>query len=106
MFLSKLAADLRFFTEILVLRDRLERETVRRQLVEESCENERRRRKHAEGMLDDARREYSTPLVMPAMMDAFQKIAQLTGDALMANDEDVIMATEDKDGNASKRQQR
>jgi hypothetical protein len=64
------------------LRERLEREKERRQLVEEACENERRRRKLAEGILDDTRRETSAPIVLPAMMDAFEKIAQLTGDAL------------------------
>lgn len=66
----------------LALRERLQRETARRQLVEEACENERRRRKLAEDILDDTRRESSAPLMVPAMMDAFQKIAQLTGDAL------------------------
>ena len=45
------------------------------------------RRKLAEGMLDDARREQNQPLVLPAMMDAFQKIAQLTGNALMDAEE-------------------
>lgn len=69
------------------LRERLQREVVHRKLVEDSCESERRRRKHAEGMLDDARREKNTPLVVPAMMDAFQKIAQLTGDVLMTTDD-------------------
>ena len=64
------------------LRDRLQRETARRQLVEEACENERRRRKLAEDILDDTRRETSAPVMLPAMMDAFEKIAQLTGDAL------------------------
>jgi hypothetical protein len=58
---------------------------VRRQLVEEACENERRRRKHAEDLLDDARRENGAPLVVPAMMDAFERIAQLTGEALMSS---------------------
>ena len=72
---------------IAALRERLQRETVRRKLVEDSCESERRRRKYAEDMLDDARRETQTPLVLPAMMDAFSKIAQLTGDALTPNDE-------------------
>lgn len=56
---------------------------MRRQLVEEACENERRRRKHAEDLLDDARRESTAPAVVPAMMDAFERIAQLTGEALM-----------------------
>ena len=71
-----------------MLRERLEQETTLRKLTEESCDTERRRRKYAEGMLDDARREYSKPLVVPAMMDAFEKIAQMTGEALMAVDED------------------
>ena len=60
----------------------MEREKERRLLVEEACENERKRRKLAEDILDDARRETSAPMVLPAMMDAFEKIAQLTGDAL------------------------
>ena len=60
---------------------------MRRQLVEEACENERRRRKHAEDLLDDARRESSVPIVVPAMMDAFERIAQLTGEALMSASE-------------------
>ena len=70
---------------VVALRMRLQSETVRRQLVEESCENERRRRKHAEDLLDDARRESGAPLVVPAMMNAFERIAQLTGEALMAS---------------------
>ncbi|KAI0691431.1 hypothetical protein BC835DRAFT_117748 [Cytidiella melzeri] len=69
------------------LRERLQREKERRQLVEESCENERRRRKLAEDILDDTRRETSAPNVLPAMMDAFEKIAQLTGDALNKDQE-------------------
>ncbi|KAJ3555528.1 hypothetical protein NM688_g2529 [Phlebia brevispora] len=69
--------------EIVSLRERLQNETVRRKLVEDSCESERRRRRYAEDMLDDAKRESNTPLVVPAMLDAFQKIARLTGDALM-----------------------
>ena len=72
----------------IVLRDRLEKETVLRKLTEESCEAERRRRKQVEGMLDDARREYRQPHVVPAMMDAFEKIAALTGEALMAVDDE------------------
>ncbi|PSR82070.1 hypothetical protein PHLCEN_2v6140 [Hermanssonia centrifuga] len=73
------------------LRDQLQRETLRRKLVEEACENERRRRKLAEDTLDDARREYDEPLVVPAMMDAFERIAQLTGDALMAVDDQKMV---------------
>lgn len=74
------------------LRERLQSEAMRRKLAEELCENERRRRKLAEGMLDDARREHATPVVVPAMMDAFAKIAQLTGEALMATDsQDSLM---------------
>lgn len=73
------------------LRDRLQREVARRQLVEEACENERRRRKLAEDILDDTRRENTAPLVLPAMMDAFERIAQLTGDALMPGQEDMKM---------------
>lgn len=69
---------------VVALRQRLQSETVRRQLVEEACENERRRRKHAEDLLDDARREGGAPLVVPAMMDAFERIAQLTGEALQS----------------------
>lgn len=80
-------ADTFFLLNALAaLRERLQKETVRRKLVEESCESERRRRKHAEDMLDDARREYQTPLVLPAMMDAFQKISRLTGDALTSTE--------------------
>lgn len=80
--------------EILTLRARLQSEVSRRQLVEDACDNERRRRKLAEGALDDARREYSQPLVVPAMMDAFEKIAQLTGDA-MINAEEPTQAQKD-----------
>lgn len=72
---------------LAALHERLQKESVCRKLVEESCESERRRRKHAEDMLDDARRESQTPLVLPAMMDAFQKIARLTGDALTSTEE-------------------
>ncbi|KAI0338424.1 hypothetical protein BDW22DRAFT_713011 [Trametopsis cervina] len=68
--------------EMQSLRERLEHERERRRLVEEACENERRRRKLAEDILDDTRRESNTPFTLPAMMDAFKKIAQLTGDAL------------------------
>lgn len=78
----------------IALRARLQSEVSRRQLVEDACENERRRRKLAEGALDDARREYSQPLVVPAMMDAFEKIAQLTGDA-MINAEEPARAHKD-----------
>lgn len=78
----------------IALRARLQSEVSRRQLVEDACDNERRRRKLAEGALDDARREYSQPLVVPAMMDAFEKIAQLTGDA-MINAEEPTQAQKD-----------
>ena len=58
--------------------------------VKTDSEAERRRRKQVEGMLDDARREYRQPHVVPAMMDAFEKIAALTGEALMAVDDEEI----------------
>ncbi|KAI0090647.1 hypothetical protein BDY19DRAFT_724568 [Irpex rosettiformis] len=75
------------FSHCVALRERLEREKERRLLVEEACENERKRRKLAEDILDDTRRETNKPIMLPAMMDAFEKIAQLTGDALNKDEE-------------------
>ena len=77
-----------------MLRERLELETTLRKLTEQSYDTERRRRKVAEGMLDDVRREYSEPLVVPAMMDAFERIAQMTGEALMAVQEDTRLGVD------------
>lgn len=43
-----------------------------------ALENERHRRKYAEGVLDDCRRESTGPFIVPALMDAFVKLAELT----------------------------
>ncbi len=82
-----MSSDPKAFARCVALRERLEREKERRRLVEEACETERKRRKLAEDILDDTRRETSAPMVFPAMMDAFEKIAQLTGDALNKEEE-------------------
>ena len=73
---------------ILVLRERLQQEIGRRKAIEETCETERRQRKQAEEMLADLRRESNAPLVIPALMEAFEQISKLTGDALMVIDDE------------------
>ncbi|THH26770.1 hypothetical protein EUX98_g7416 [Antrodiella citrinella] len=47
-------------------------------------ETEREKRKRAEEVWEDARKEYRAPLVVPAMLDAFEKLAQIAGDALIS----------------------
>ncbi|TCD68125.1 hypothetical protein EIP91_011490 [Steccherinum ochraceum] len=48
-------------------------------------EVERKKRIQAEEIWEDARKEYRAPLVVPAMLDAFEKLARIAGDALMAS---------------------
>jgi len=45
---------------------------------------EREKRRRAEEVWEDARKEYRAPLVVPAMLDAFEKLAQIAGDALVS----------------------
>lgn len=45
---------------------------------------ERQRRELAEGAVEDARRERAVPFVVPALMESFMKIAQLSDDLLAA----------------------
>lgn len=48
-------------------------------------EEERKKRKHIEDVWHDAQREYRAPLVVPAMLDAFEKLARIAGDAIVAS---------------------
>ncbi|KAI0918186.1 hypothetical protein AcV7_006990 [Taiwanofungus camphoratus] len=66
--------------EITNLRTQLERECAARRVAETALEKERHQRMHTEAILGDVRRECSMPFVVPALMDAFVKLAQLTGD--------------------------
>ncbi|GBE84630.1 hypothetical protein SCP_0606090 [Sparassis crispa] len=68
--------------EITLMRVQLRRESTDRYAAESMLQEERRRRKQAEGIVDDCRRECSAPFVVPALMDAFVKLAQLTGEVI------------------------
>ncbi|OBZ78371.1 hypothetical protein A0H81_02240 [Grifola frondosa] len=69
--------------QIAALRAELNREIAARRAAEAAANEERARRVHAEGVLDDTRREYSTPFVVPALMEAFFKLAQLSSDGIL-----------------------
>ncbi|KAH9945532.1 hypothetical protein B0H21DRAFT_433027 [Amylocystis lapponica] len=68
--------------EVLALRAQVRRGAAARNVAEAALLDERRRRVRAESTLDDVRSERAAPFVVPALMDAFTKLAQLTGDAL------------------------
>ncbi|OCH84791.1 hypothetical protein OBBRIDRAFT_375717 [Obba rivulosa] len=72
--------------EVASLRERVRREEGARRAAEAAVREERRRRMHAEGVLDDARREYSQPFVVPALMDVFEQLSKWSTDALIASE--------------------
>ncbi|KAL4252372.1 hypothetical protein ABKN59_004844 [Abortiporus biennis] len=86
--------------EVESLRRELSREYERRKDAEADVEVERRRRIHAEDVLQDARREYNAPLIVPAMMEAFQRIGELTTNAILAvgDDDGVIVESVNEKG--------
>ena len=47
-------------------------------VAELSMHEERRRREFAENVVEDARRECTAPFVVPSLLDALMKIAQLS----------------------------
>ena len=51
-------------------------------MIELELESERHRRQTAEEALMDVRRECKEPFVVPALLDAFIRISQLTTEAL------------------------
>ncbi|TFK87192.1 hypothetical protein K466DRAFT_575950 [Polyporus arcularius HHB13444] len=68
--------------EITALREELTREQQTRKVSEALLRAERVRRAEVENMMKDATRECKQPFVVPALLDAFMKIGQMTGDAL------------------------
>ncbi|KAI0708091.1 hypothetical protein C8T65DRAFT_708608 [Cerioporus squamosus] len=68
--------------EITALREELNREQQTRKVSEALLRAERVRRAEVENMMKDATRECQQPFVVPALLDAFMKIGQMTGDAL------------------------
>ena len=63
----------------------MEAETEARRAAEVALAVERQRRKLAEGAVEDAKRERAAPFVIPALMDSFRKIAQLSDDLRAAS---------------------
>jgi hypothetical protein len=59
---------------------------ARLRVIELELESERHRRQEAEVALMDVRRECKEPFVVPALLDAFIRISQLTTDALGPGD--------------------
>ncbi|PIL27437.1 hypothetical protein GSI_10585 [Ganoderma sinense ZZ0214-1] len=68
--------------EISALREELSREQQSRRVQEALLRAERLRRTEVETMMHDTSRECKQPFVVPALLDAFMKIGQMTGDAL------------------------
>ncbi|KZT70671.1 hypothetical protein DAEQUDRAFT_708335 [Daedalea quercina L-15889] len=68
--------------EVATLRAQLEVETKARRVAEHALHEEQRRRVLAESVLEDARRECAAPFVVPSLLDAFIKIAQLSDGVL------------------------
>ncbi|KAI0726826.1 hypothetical protein C8Q72DRAFT_495592 [Fomitopsis betulina] len=64
--------------EIRGLRAQLQGETEARHAAELALMMERRRRELAESAVEDAQRERAAPFVVPALMDAFMRISQLS----------------------------
>ncbi|KAL4252375.1 hypothetical protein ABKN59_004843 [Abortiporus biennis] len=64
------------------LKDIAQLERIRRLEAEKRCVREIEERLKLEVMLDDVRREVEGPLVVPAMMEAFELVSRLTGDVL------------------------
>ncbi len=69
-------------TTITALREELNREQQSRRVQEALLRAERLRRAEVESMMNDTTRECKQPFVVPALLDAFIKIGQMTGDAL------------------------
>ncbi|EMD36588.1 hypothetical protein CERSUDRAFT_95877 [Gelatoporia subvermispora B] len=72
--------------EIANLRGRVQREETARRSAETALANERHRRIHAEGVLEDARRETKQPFVVPALMNAFEQLSGWSTDLLLISD--------------------
>ncbi|TBU58296.1 hypothetical protein BD310DRAFT_948812 [Dichomitus squalens] len=68
--------------EIAALREELGREQQNRRVQDALLRAERVRRAELETMVKDTTRECKQPFVVPALLDAFMKIGQMTGDAL------------------------
>ena len=69
-------------TLITALREELSREQQSRRVQEALLRAERLRRTEVETMMHDTSRECKQPFVVPALLDAFMKIGQMTGDAI------------------------
>ena len=69
-------------TLITALREELSREQQSRRVQEALLRAERLRRTEMESAVNDTSRECKQPFVVPALLDAFLKIGQMTGDAL------------------------
>lgn len=67
-------------TPDIALKAQLEAETEARRAAELQLAAERERRELAESAVEDAQRECTAPFVIPALMDAFIKISQLSDD--------------------------
>ena len=64
------------------LRDALRHEQQTRKVTEATLRAERLRRDEVETAMQDTQRELQQPFVVPALLDAFMKIGQMTGDAI------------------------
>lgn len=64
------------------LKQSLAQEVEARIAAEEALKTERIQRLRAERLVEDIRKEQASPFVVPALMDAFVKIAQMSDTAL------------------------
>ncbi|KZT03665.1 uncharacterized protein LAESUDRAFT_728955 [Laetiporus sulphureus 93-53] len=69
-------------TENDELRTQFEQEASARKALENALQEEQSRRLHAEGIVDDVRRECTAPFVVPSLVDAFMRLSQMTGKVL------------------------
>ena len=64
------------------LREALRHEQQTRRVAEATLRAERLRRDEIEMVIKDTQRECQQPFVVPALLDAFMKIGQMTGETL------------------------
>ena len=64
------------------LREALRHEQQTRRVAEATLRAERLRRDEIETVIKDTQRECQQPFVVPALLDAFMKIGQMTGETL------------------------
>ena len=70
------------FCTTIGLRDALRHEQQTRRVAEATLRAERLRRDEIETVIQDTQRECQQPFVVPALLDAFMKIGQMTGETL------------------------